>query len=239
MGWCTWRTQPSATFIQTKPKGEKVLTFPTTEPMSRCTERKLVSDLRNDLKSHTLVLTPPQQVWLQFWLFYFSPSFHANTTISPTGRSHLISRRDSKPKPDSTVQVVAELGTPRLRASLRTQSEAQCAHQCQHTQLQEGKDDWSQHAWPAPKLRDRLLWPFFCFSYKETLFFGLWVSLTFFFPPQAMHVFLKLSPLLPWNPVGAGEMAQMLKAKAYNPDSNVHSTSLVTTVLAQVLYHEL
>lgn len=34
-------------------------------------------------------------------------------------------------------------------------------------------------------------------------------------------------------------MAQMLKAKAYNPDSNVHSTSLVTTVLAQVLYHEL
>lgn len=115
----------------------------------------------------------------------------------PPGRSHLISRQDSKPKPDSTVQVVAELGTPRLKASLRTQSEAQCAYQCQHTQLQEGKEDWSQHAWPAPKLQDRLLWPFFCFSYKETLFLGLWVSLTFFFPPQAMHVFLKLSPLLP------------------------------------------
>lgn len=71
----------------------------------------------------------------------------------PPGRSHLISRQDSKPKPDSTVQVVAELGTPRLKASLRTQSEAQCAYQCQHTQLQEGKEDWSQHAWPAQSYR--------------------------------------------------------------------------------------
>lgn len=41
---------------------------------------------------------------------------------------HISSHGNSKPKLDSTVQVVAELGTPRLKASLRTQSEAQCEH---------------------------------------------------------------------------------------------------------------
>lgn len=96
-----------------------------------------VSVPRNNHKSHTLIQTllPPATVSLTLVIPFSLPSY-AHTTISPN-RSNLVSWQESKPRLDSMVQVAAELGRSYLKAGLRTQSEAPCAHKRQHTQLQE------------------------------------------------------------------------------------------------------
>lgn len=58
---------------------------------------------------------------------------------------------------DFAVQVVAELCTPHLKGSLRTQCKPN-VHTNSQTQLgsREGSENWSQHALPASKLKNRL-----------------------------------------------------------------------------------
>lgn len=163
-----------------KPRQEG-LRIPTTEQMSGCTEPKLVSDLRNNLKSHTPVQTPTV-ILTRHLVILFSPPFSANTTICPD-RSHPVSQRESNPRLDSTVQVVAGFGTPHLKASLRTQSEAQCTHKRQHTQLQERQGGLVTTCWACLKASG---WALLAYKYP---FLGLWVPLTFILPPQVRHVY--------------------------------------------------
>lgn len=205
-----------------KPRQE-VLRIPTTEQMSGCTEHKLVSDLRNNLKSHTPIQTPTV-ILTPILVILLSPPFSANTTISPN-RSHLVSQRESKPRLDSAVQVVAEFGTPHLKASLRTQSEAQCTHKRRHTQLQERQGGLVTTCWACLKASG---WALLAYKVPFSLASG-------FLSPSSCHpklcMFTKCQPFTSSKlPYAVPEVAQLLMVKAHNQNCEVHSTSPDITV---------
>lgn len=78
----------------------------------------------------------------------FSPPIQANATISPTDR---ILSRGRGPDTDwiPLVQVVAELGTPHLKQSVRTQSQAQGTHKLPNTLGSRGQETGhSMLCWP-------------------------------------------------------------------------------------------
>lgn len=205
-----------------KPRQE-VLRVPTTEQMSGCTEHKLVSDLRNNLKSHTPIQTSTV-ILIPILVILFSPPFSANTAISPN-RSHLVSQRESKTRLDSAVQVVAEFGTPHLKASLRTQSEAQCTHKRQHTQLQERQGGLVTTCWARLRASG---WALLVYKVPFSLASG-------FLSPSSCHpklcMFTKCQPSTSSKlPYIVPEVAQLLMVKAHNQNCEVHSTSPDITV---------
>lgn len=109
---------------------------------------------------------------------------------------------------DSAVQVVAELCTPRLKGSLRTQCKPN-VHTNSPTQLgsRGGSENWSQHALPASKLKNRLLrhanTEIFCVAFLlppklyawSTLLMSLILYSLFLCNLASFHFFLASAPL--------------------------------------------
>lgn len=163
-----------------KPRQE-VLRVPTTEQMSGCTEHKLVSDLRNNLKSHTPIQTPTV-ILIPILVILFSPPFSANTALPQQITSRLTARVQIQAGFRSASCGRVRNTTPQsqpkntIRSPMYTQAPTHSAPR---------KAGRTGHDMLGPPQSFRMGSP----GIQSTLFLGLWVPLTFFLPPQVMHVY--------------------------------------------------